>query len=63
MQKVGARCAGCADGDAQQLHCFFSLLLSSFTLLLFSIFKTLVLKSFFVFFKVSFLRPALSRFL
>jgi hypothetical protein len=26
MQKVGARCAGCSDGDAQQPHCFFSLI-------------------------------------
>jgi hypothetical protein len=25
IQKVGARCAGRSDGDAQQHHCFFSL--------------------------------------
>jgi hypothetical protein len=24
MQKVGAKCAGHSDGDAHQLHCFFS---------------------------------------
>jgi hypothetical protein len=34
----GIRCAGCLGGDAQQPHCFFSLLFSSFTLFLFSIF-------------------------
>jgi hypothetical protein len=35
MQKVGVGCDGLLDVDAQQLHCLFSLLFSSFTLLLF----------------------------
>jgi hypothetical protein len=59
MHKVGARCAGCSDGDAQQPGCFFSLI----TLLLlcfFPVFKILLLKSSFLFFKVSFLRLVLS---
>jgi hypothetical protein len=70
MHKVGVRCGGCLGGDAQLTHCLF-LLIFSFTLLLFSIFiisgltplqffKTLLLKSSFLFFKVSFLRLALS---
>jgi hypothetical protein len=68
--KGGIRCAGHADGDAQQSHCFLSLLISSLTyasvllffkaLLLKSFFKTLLLKSSFLFFKVSFLSLALS---
>jgi hypothetical protein len=54
----GASCAVHLDRDAQQPCCFFTSLL--FTLLLFLIFKTLLLKSSFLFFKVSFLRHALS---
>jgi hypothetical protein len=34
-QKVGTKCAGHSDTDAQEPHCFFSLLFSSFTLLFF----------------------------
>jgi hypothetical protein len=46
--KAGARCAGRSDGEAQQLHCFSSLV----TLLYFCFFsslffKALLLKSFF----------------
>jgi hypothetical protein len=49
MQKVGARCDGRSDGDAQQSHCFFHYY--SVLLLLFSslFFKALLLKSFFKF--------------
>jgi hypothetical protein len=44
MHKVGARCAGCSDGDSQKPHYFFSLTL--LFLLFFSLFfKTLFLKS------------------
>jgi hypothetical protein len=42
MQKVGARCAGYSDGDAQWPRCFFSSLFFK-TLLLKSFFKTLLL--------------------
>jgi hypothetical protein len=45
MQKVVIRCAGCSDGDAQQLHCFFT----SFISLLFSSLQNLTSNVFLLF--------------